>query len=193
MSSSSSEQQPFKTPLREPQTIITTHDEAGKATIHSTRPAQFKPYEGGTMAFNQIFTNPFRADLNDEKDISYHDDIMAGGNLGLAKKGGVVCRMVDFSPGYVCMMHRTQSLDFGVVVEGEVELILDDGTERGMGRGDVAVQRGTMHAWRNPSKTEWARMMFVLQDMKPLVINGERYGEDYGEGTEGLPKSGNDD
>ena len=99
---------------------------------------------------------------------------------------------VDFAPGFECMMHRTQSLDYGIVMEGSVELILDDGKTELMQRGDVAVQRATMHAWRNPSKTEWARMYFILQDCKPLVINGRHMKEDLGRGTEGLPPSGND-
>ena len=46
-------------------------------------------------------------------------------------------------------MHRTVSLDYGVVLEGEVELVLDSGETRLMKRGDVSVQRGTNHAWRN--------------------------------------------
>ncbi len=91
------------------------------------------------------------------------------------------------------MMHRTQSLDYGIVLEGTVEMILDDGNKTLLRRGDVAVQRATMHAWRNPSTTEWTRMCFILQDIQPLVINGKRFGEDLGRGTEGLPASGNDD
>lgn len=90
------------------------------------------------------------------------------------------------------MMHRTQSVDFGIVLEGTVELILDDGKRQLMQRGDVAVQRATMHAWKNPSSTEWTRMLFVLQDCQPLEIGGKRMGEDLGRGTEGLPRSGND-
>lgn len=46
-------------------------------------------------------------------------------------------------------MHRTTSLDYGIVLEGEVELILDSGERRAMKAGDIAVQRATMHAWRN--------------------------------------------
>lgn len=145
------------------------------------------------MAFNQIFTTEFPADLTSNADVQTHDDIIASGKLGLVKKNGVVCRMVDFAPGYECMMHRTQSIDFGIVVEGTVEMILDDGHKTLLGRGDIAVQRATMHAWRNPSETEWTRMVFVLQDIKPLVIGGKRMGEDLGRGTEGLPSSGNDD
>ncbi|KAI8628531.1 hypothetical protein F5Y19DRAFT_142922 [Xylariaceae sp. FL1651] len=181
------------TDLPSPTTFITGHDGDGKAIVHSRRPAKWTSFEGGIMGFNQIYTNPFPADLNNDADIRFHDEKIADGKLGLATKGGTVCRMVDFSPEYVCMMHRTQSLDFGVVVEGEIDMLLDDGSSTRMKRGDIAVQRATMHAWRNPSKDSWARMVFVLQDTKPLIVKGKRYGEDHGEGTEGLPLSGNDD
>ena len=84
-------------------------------------------------------------------------------------------------------------LDYGVVIEGEMIMELDDGSATKMLRGDVAVQRGTMHAWKNASDTEWARMLFVLQDCKPLIVGGERFKEDLGIGTNVLQKSGNDD
>lgn len=173
-------------------TFLTGHDGAGRAVVHSARPAHWRAFDGGAMAFNQIFTNRFPADLNGDRDVAFHDDAVASGQLGLATKGGTVCRMVDFGPLYECMMHRTQSLDFGVVVEGEVDMLLDDGSSTRVRRGDVAVQRATMHAWRNPSSTEWARVVFVLQDTQPLVVGGQRFGEDLGRGTEGLPASGND-
>ena len=101
-------------------------------------------------------------------------------------------RYVDFAPKYTCMMHRTLSVDYGIVLEGQIVSVLDSGEEQLMGRGDVMVQRATMHAWRNPSETEWARMIFCLQDCKPLFINGQRFGEDLGKGTEGIPQSTND-
>ena len=75
-------------------------------------------------------------------------------------------------------MHRTQSLDYGVVLEGELEMILDDGVTRMMRRGDVAVQRATNHGWRNTSQTEWARMLFVLQECQKLFVGGKELGED---------------
>lgn len=77
-------------------------------------------------------------------------------------------------------MHRTVSLDYGVVLEGEVELVLDSGETRLMRRGDVSVQRGTNHAWRNKSETEWARMLYVLVEAEPIVVEGKVLGEDYG-------------
>ena len=85
---------------------------------------------------------------------------------------------MDFGPGTAALMHRTRSLDYGVVVEGEVEMVLDGGVTRVLGRGDVAVQRGTNHGWRNTSGTEWARMFFVLQDAREVVVGGEGLGED---------------
>lgn len=121
-----------------------------------------------------------------------HTAKMGSGPMGLVTKGGTVLRYVDFAPGYECMMHRTQSVDYGIVIEGEIVSVLESGEETVLKRGDVMVQRGTMHAWRNDSTTEWARMIFCLQDCKPLVVAGKRLGEDLGRGTSNVPPSGND-
>jgi hypothetical protein len=145
------------------------------------------------MGFNVIYTtSSFPASLNSDADITTHDALLSSGKLGLVNPGGTVCRIVDFAPGFDCMMHRTQSLDYGVVLEGSIELVLDSGEAQLMHRGDMAVQRATMHAWRNPSGSEWARMMFVLQDCQKVELGGKELREDLGRGTEGLPPSGND-
>ena len=60
-------------------------------------------------------------------------------------------------------MHRTQSIDYGIVLEGEIWLVLDDGSQTRLGPGDVAIQRGTDHAWENRSDRP-ARIVFVLVD-----------------------------
>jgi hypothetical protein len=70
--------------------------------------------------------------------------------------------------------------------------VLEEGEPTVMKRGDIAVQRATMHGWRNPSETEWARMVFVLQDIQPLVVGGEKLKEDLGIGKGVLDPSGND-
>ena len=58
------------------------------------------------------------------------------------------------------LMHRTESVDYGIVIEGEMTLVLDDG-EVLLKPGSVVIQRGTNHAWANRSgKT--CRMLFVL-------------------------------
>lgn len=95
--------------------------------------------------------------------------------------GGTVLRMVDLPPGATSPMHRTVSLDYGIVLEGEIELILDKGATRLMKRGDMSVQRGTIHAWKNVSaEGKWARMLYILQECIPLEIAGQVLGEDYG-------------
>ncbi|MGN6232487.1 MAG: cupin domain-containing protein [Trinickia sp.] len=60
------------------------------------------------------------------------------------------------------LMHRTESIDYGVVIEGEMTLILDD-TEVALAPGSVVIQRGTDHAWANRSGRP-CRMLFVLID-----------------------------
>lgn len=175
-------------------THITGHDPAtGKAIIQESRPGKWSSYDDKLMAFNVIYTtSEFPANLNDDQDLKLHDKVMASGRLGLVNPNGTVCRVVDFAPGFQCIMHRTQSLDYGIVLEGSIEMVLDSGETRPMQRGDVAVQRATMHAWKNTSDTEWARMIFVLQDCQKLEIGGTALKEDLGKGVEGLPPSGND-
>lgn len=141
-------------------------------------------------------TASFPADLSDDRDVAAHDARMAQGSgaTGLVVGGGTVLRYVDFAPGYACMMHRTVSVDYGIVLEGRVVSELDSGQTVTLGRGDVMVQRATMHAWRNPSTTKWSRMVFCLQDCEPpRTKDGQVLKEDLGRGTEGIPASRNDD
>ncbi len=58
------------------------------------------------------------------------------------------------------LMHRTESIDYGIVIEGEMTLVLDDG-EALLKPGSVVIQRGTNHAWANRSG-KMCRMLFVL-------------------------------
>lgn len=60
------------------------------------------------------------------------------------------------------LMHRTESIDYGVVIDGEITLVLDD-SEVALAPGSVVIQRGTNHAWANRSNRP-CRMLFVLID-----------------------------
>lgn len=86
---------------------------------------------------------------------------------------GTAFHYIELAPGTVTAMHQTVSIDHDICLDGEVELILDGGETRLIRKGDMVVQRGTMHAWRNPSNTEWARFVAVVQPIVPLVVNGE--------------------
>ena len=75
---------------------------------------------------------------------------------------GTKIRINEFPPGVVSPVHRTQSVDYGIVLSGEVVLVLDD-SETVLRPGDVAIQRGTSHRWENRS-AQTARMAFILVD-----------------------------
>jgi hypothetical protein len=62
------------------------------------------------------------------------------------------------------LMHRTETIDYGIVLEGEVVLILDEG-ETTVRAGDIVVQRGTNHGWSNRSDRP-CRIAFILIDGK---------------------------
>ena len=76
--------------------------------------------------------------------------------------------VIDFPPGNRPRMHRTETIDYVIVLEGEIEMDMDDSTVK-MKAGDVMVQRGTNHAWANRSNRR-ARVAFVLIDAAPLGI-----------------------
>lgn len=180
-------------PLRPVTRHITGHNAAGKAIVQSSTPGDWKSYEESQMAFNVVYTtSQFPADLNHDADIAAHDKLQESGKLGLVNPKGTVCRIVDFAPNNPCVVHRTQSLDYGIVLEGQVEMVVEEGEPVRMQRGDVAVQRATMHGWRNPSETEWARMVFVLQDCQPLTVAGMEMKEELGIAAGVLNPSGND-
>ncbi len=63
-------------------------------------------------------------------------------------------------------MHKTDSIDYAIVLSGEIYAVMDEG-ETLMGQGDCLIQRGTSHAWSNRSN-EPCRVAFVLIDAKPI-------------------------
>ncbi|WP_433788556.1 cupin domain-containing protein [Actinoplanes sp. CA-252034] len=81
---------------------------------------------------------------------------------------GTRIRINEFAPGHLgdrglqSPVHRTASIDYGIVLDGEITLVLDD-SEVLLRTGDVVVQRGTDHAWANRG-TVPARVVFVLVD-----------------------------
>jgi quercetin dioxygenase-like cupin family protein len=76
--------------------------------------------------------------------------------------------VIDFPPGCPSSMHRTETIDYVIVISGEIEMDMDDSTVK-LKAGDVMVQRGTNHAWANRSDQP-ARVAFVLIDAEPLGI-----------------------
>jgi quercetin dioxygenase-like cupin family protein len=76
--------------------------------------------------------------------------------------------VIDFPPGNHPHMHRTETVDYVIILDGEIEMDMDDSTVK-LKAGDIMIQRGTNHAWANRSNKP-ARVAFVLVDAQPLGI-----------------------
>jgi len=83
--------------------------------------------------------------------------------------------VIDFAPGNTPAMHRTETIDYVIVLSGEIDMDMDDSTVH-LRAGDTLIQRGTNHAWANRSG-EIARVAFVLIDGQPLGIGQPRLNE----------------
>ncbi|KFZ15697.1 hypothetical protein V502_05440 [Pseudogymnoascus sp. VKM F-4520 (FW-2644)] len=89
---------------------------------------------------------------------------------------GIVCQIVDLPPtpkGTPGFLHRNQSLDYGVVLKGSMKIILDDGVEHTLNEGDVYVQKGTMHAWKNIT-SEYCRFLTVVIPSEKVEVKETR-------------------
>jgi quercetin dioxygenase-like cupin family protein len=93
------------------------------------------------------------------------------GSFKTTVEGGTVFRVVRYEPGVAPRNHRTDSIDYAVVISGEIEMELDDGVTVKLKAGDVLVQRGTIHNWINRG-TEPCTVAFVLISAKPVSANG---------------------
>lgn len=146
--------------------VVTGHTPEGKSIIADDCLFESSMIPSGDAKFCLLWTAPdLPIDNNDVVDGRERD-------AGLTIQQGSVIRTVDLMPGCVSPMHRTNSLDYGIVITGEVELELDDGSTTSLFPGDIVIQRGTMHLWRNPSSTETCRIVFVLTQADPVKVNG---------------------
>ena len=87
-------------------------------------------------------------------------------------EGGTVFRVVRYEPGVAPRNHRTDSIDYAVVLSGSIEMTLDGDEKITVHAGDLLVQRGTVHNWINRG-TEDCYIAFVLINAKPVEINGK--------------------
>ncbi|KAJ5159891.1 uncharacterized protein N7482_006895 [Penicillium canariense] len=89
---------------------------------------------------------------------------------------GTSCTIIEVPPGAAVPMHRTTTLDYGVIIDGTTELILDSGEKKTLKKGHVFVQRGTAHAWRNVTEKNdnsgVLRVFFVFQPIEKVRLDG---------------------
>ncbi len=91
--------------------------------------------------------------------------------LGTTLSNGTVFRVVRYEPGVTPRRHRTDSVDYAVVISGTIDMELDGDTVT-LKAGDVLVQRGTVHNWVNRSN-EACIIAFVLVTGKPVTAGGK--------------------
>ncbi|MBE90838.1 MAG: cupin [Rhodospirillaceae bacterium] len=145
--------------------VVTGHDENGKAVVVTdeiaTNVRSLRP--GGQSAVVWA-SDKMPPDLRDDKDISH--DVKS-----TIFENGTVCRIAQFDPGIERRMHRTASLDYAIILEGEIDMELDDGESVHLKQGDVAIQRGTNHCWVN-NGTAPCKLAFILIHAEMPVIDG---------------------
>lgn len=141
-----------------PRRIVTGHDASGRSIVLSDAPTP-KTLDIGTAAFHEIWVT-----AQTPAQIAATEPEPTERPLRTPPPAdGVIVRFTEMAPGAESPMHRTQTVDIGVVLEGETWLLLDDGSETRLAAGDAVVQRGTNHAWVNRSDRP-VRMLFVLID-----------------------------
>lgn len=145
--------------LSTPRRVVTGHDASGRSVILSDRPAPRTLEVGGSTFYEMWSSDEMPVVLTAGQDGEPTDrpiTVPPG-------RGGTNVRIIDCAPGSRTPMHRTETLDYGIVIAGSCTLELDDGSRTELASGDVVIQRGTNHAWL-VSGEQPARLCFVLID-----------------------------
>ena len=132
--------------------VVTGHNEKGKSIIKWDSEIDSKP---GRPGFEQIplwATDCLPAKFTDEDPNDWE--------LGTSLANGSVLRICRYEPGTAERWHRTDSIDYGLVLSGEMWMQMDEG-EVHLKTGDVVIQRGTIHNWQIRG-TEPCVMAFIL-------------------------------
>jgi quercetin dioxygenase-like cupin family protein len=146
--------------------VVTGHDEAGRAVVKVDEIADNivskRPGSSSIVAWS---TQGFPVSNDGDTDPS-------GASIGTTIENGTVFRIGRYAPGVTPRNHRTDSIDYAVVMSGEIDMELDDGVTVHLKAGDVLVQRGTIHNWVNRG-TEACVIAFVLVSAKPVSVGGK--------------------
>jgi len=146
--------------------VVTGHDKNGRAIVAideiTKNVAQTRPGANAAVIWT---SEGFPVDNDGDADTS-------GRKVGTTLADGTVFRVVSFGPGVAPRNHRTDSIDYAVVISGEIDMELDDGKSVHLKAGDVLVQRGTIHNWVNKG-TAPCVIAFTLVAAKPVSAGGK--------------------
>jgi mannose-6-phosphate isomerase-like protein (cupin superfamily) len=145
--------------------VVTGHDANGRAIVKIDEIAknQVSSRPGATASVVWT-TEGFPIDNTDEDDAGLR-------KTGTTLDNGTVFRILELAPGVSPRNHRTDSIDYAVVMSGEVDMVLDD-TTVALKAGDVLVQRGTIHNWINRGTVSCV-IAFVLIAANPVSVGGK--------------------
>jgi quercetin dioxygenase-like cupin family protein len=153
--------------------IVTGHDGNGKAIVTTDERLQGAARPGGRNFACHIWsTDRMPVDLTDAgAEAAQRKGFVVRHNYVGSGQGPVI-RITEMQPGAPKFMHRTETLDYAILLEGSCDLELDGGEVKHLTAGDVVVQRGTMHAWVNtgPGPCKFA---FILIDADPAKAGGQ--------------------
>ena len=145
--------------------VVTGHDANGRAVVKIDEVA--KNVVSGRPGANAAVvwtTEGFPANNDGDADAGLR-------KVGTTLANGTVFRIIEFSPGVAARNHRTDSIDYIVIISGEIDMELD-GSVVHLKAGDVMVQRGTIHSWVNRG-TAPCVLAVVLVDAKPVEAGGK--------------------
>jgi mannose-6-phosphate isomerase-like protein (cupin superfamily) len=147
--------------------VVTGHDAQGRATVLIDEAVQNVASSRPGQEASVIWTTEgFPIDNDGDLDTSRRQ------GMGTTIPNGTVFRVVQFGPGVSPRVHRTNSVDYAVVMAGEIDMELDDGVIVHLKAGDVLVQRGTVHNWVNKG-AEPCVIAFSLIDARPVTAGGK--------------------
>ncbi|HTQ74718.1 MAG TPA: cupin domain-containing protein [Burkholderiales bacterium] len=147
--------------------VVTGHDASGRAVVKIDEVSKnVISSRSGASACVVWTTDTIPADNSGDADAALK-------KTGTTLPGGTVFRVVEFSPGVSPRVHRTDSIDYAVVISGEIDMELEKGSEVHLKAGDVLVQRGTVHNWINRGETPCV-IAFTLIDAKSVTAGGRK-------------------
>ena len=140
--------------------VVTGVDDRGRSIIVSSGPAPDVREIGGATSEDHWIIEGMPPDLDGTPDAPDRGDFVL-----LPPPGGVALRLVTFRPG-PGEMHATDTIDLGVVISGEIYLVMEEG-EVLLKQGDTFIQRGTIHAWDNRSEQDCVLAGVLISSSAP--------------------------
>ncbi len=140
--------------------IVTSHNPQGKAIVGSDELIESRP---GVM--DKTLQNAFLWCTDSMPADAFGEDPRTGKVELSPGPNGTIFRVLELPADNEAHMHKTETVDYVIVTEGECDMILDDGAEVHMTAGDVMIQRATWHGWVNRGSKP-CRIFFVLVDAR---------------------------